>query len=78
MADRIYSAPCSLMAHDDTAHGLGVTQQALYDGRAVTSVRPGAEPYILFYHRSQRVVPSRTVCPSPCSSGPLECELQHA
>jgi len=25
--------------------------KALYDGRAVTSVRPGTEPYILFYHR---------------------------
>jgi len=23
----------------------------LYDGRAITSVRPGSEPYILFYHR---------------------------
>jgi len=28
----------------------------LYDGRAVTSVRPGADPYILFYHRDQAAV----------------------
>jgi len=26
--------------------------KALYDGRSVTAVRPGAEPYILFYHRN--------------------------
>mmetsp|Transcript_172514 Transcript_172514/g.553042 ORF Transcript_172514/g.553042 Transcript_172514/m.553042 type:complete len:696 (+) Transcript_172514:98-2185(+) len=26
--------------------------KALYDGRSVTAIRPGAEPYILFYHRN--------------------------
>mmetsp|Transcript_46951 Transcript_46951/g.93459 ORF Transcript_46951/g.93459 Transcript_46951/m.93459 type:complete len:549 (-) Transcript_46951:575-2221(-) len=35
--------------NDETVTPL--TMKALYDGRAVTSVRPGAEPYILFYHR---------------------------
>eukprot|EP00972_Heterocapsa_arctica_P105765 15580843-Heterocapsa_arctica.AAC.1 len=28
-----------------------LSSKALYDGRAVTSVRAEAEPYILFYHR---------------------------
>lgn len=37
--------------NDETVTPLNL--KALYDGRSVTSVRPGAEPYILFYHRQQ-------------------------
>lgn len=36
--------------NDETVTPL--TLRALYDGRPVTSVRPGTEPYILFYHRA--------------------------
>jgi len=35
--------------NDETVTPLNV--KSLYDGRAVTAVRAGAEPYILFYHR---------------------------
>jgi len=35
---------------------------SLYDGRAITAVRPDAEPYILFYHRHQTLPSLEDFC----------------
>eukprot|EP00747_Dinoflagellata_sp_TGD_P119518 gnl/TRDRNA2_/TRDRNA2_173027_c0_seq2.p1 gnl/TRDRNA2_/TRDRNA2_173027_c0~~gnl/TRDRNA2_/TRDRNA2_173027_c0_seq2.p1 ORF type:complete len:670 (+),score=109.05 gnl/TRDRNA2_/TRDRNA2_173027_c0_seq2:69-2078(+) len=38
---------------------------ALYDGRAVTALRPGTEPYILFYHRQPGAIAATPADKSP-------------
>jgi len=53
-----------------------VTLKAVYDGRPISAMHPGADPYILFYQRRKVAVLGECQCLSEEASGTPLCESE--